>query len=314
MKRKVLVSMAERQEIKASMSKQVGTNVIYTVIDLEKVVKKIQAERKDRNLSPFIEIQPVKEDMFKMPMRLNTFQKDPNTGVLYGIVAGIDQHGNIKWQKIQLNDNLTLNLNNVNDAKIWAVIRFHPDIKNSPFQNDNPYYQIYDPVDSALENSERIEKMKEAFSLVDKLLEEPLQMVMFARYLGAELHEQSNYQIVKDELQTRAEGSPGIFIEKYKSRLRKFEEIFSSAEALAIITENPNSGYMYGNLPLGLTKEEAVAAIQKDGNVTTSILTEIERKDETAKVVSITTPKKVSAKAVASAGTEKDKQKDKDFE
>jgi hypothetical protein len=309
MKRKVLVSMAERLEIQASMSKQMGTNVIYTVIDLDKVVKKIQAERKDRNLTPFIEIRPVSEDVFKVPMRLNTFQKDPITGVLYGIPSNVDQHGNIKWQKIQLNDNLTLNLNNVNDAKIWAVIRFHPDIKYSPFQSDTPYYEIYDPVDKSIADELRVEKMREAFSLVDKIVEDPLQMVMFARYLGAELHEQSNYQIVKGELLRYAETSPGIFVEKYKSRSRKFEEIFSSAEALAIVTENPNSGYMYGNLPLGLTREEAVLAIQKDGNVTTSILTEIEKKDETAKVVSVTIPKKEPVKKEPAA-----KVKDKEFE
>lgn len=297
--RKVLVSMAERKEIAENMSKEWGTNVLYRVIDLDKVVKKIKADREAKNLSPYIEIKPVSADQHKMPMRLNTFQKDPQTGVYYGILASVDQHGNPKWQKIQLNDNLTLNMDNINDAKVWAVLRFHPDIKYSPFQNDNPYYEVYDPVDHAVAETAKVHKMKKAFEIVDKLIEEPLEMVFFARYMGADLQEQSNFEIVQGALLMAAQSNPAEFVRKYQDRSRKHEEIFTTGEALAIITEHPESGYMYGRLPLGLTREEAIEVLKKDGNVMTSILTEIEKKDTVRKTVERTMPKKQSVSRTA---------------
>lgn len=307
---KVLVTLAERKQIAEKFTKELGSNVKYRVMDVDTVARKIQTERKAQNLSTFIEIKPVSEDQFKVPMRLATFQKDPVTGVMYGIPAFVDDYGNIKWQKIQLNDAMSLNMENLNDAKIWAVIRFHPDVKNSPWQTQNPYYEIYDPVIEADAKDLRIEMMKKAFGYVDKLILDSAAMVMFARYLGAELHDQSNFKIVKSELLNYAEGNPKEFIEKYTSGVRKYHELLKTAIANAVVIESPDSGFMFKNIPMGYTEEEAVEFIKKDSAVAMGIADTIAKSDKVIPIVKDTMPKNEPAKTAPAAGAGKAKEKE----
>ena len=91
---------------------------------------------------------------------------------------------------------------------------------------------------------------------------------------------------------------------KFKDRNRKHEEIFASAEALGVVTESGTNGYSFKNLPLGLTREEVVETLKKDGNVTTSIMTEIEKLDKTIEVVSST--REIPEKKPAAGGGKKE--------
>lgn len=293
MKEKELVTQAERRWIADNavmeIGEKTGRGVIYKVMDIDKVVDAIRKKRKDYSLSPYVEIMPISADMHKTPNRMATFQKDPLTGVLYGIVIGQDDFGNPKWQKIQWSDHLSLNLDNENEARIWAVIRFHPDIKGSPFQNDKPNFYIYDPVDSARAEVMRAEMMSKAFERVNILASKPSQMVMFGRYIGEvtgeEIRDNANYEIVKGLLLRFATNYPEEFNKRWDNKDRSFAERFHSAMALGIITDDANTGYMFRNIPLGLTPEETIKTLKKDNNILLAINAEIDENDLATKTV-----------------------------
>lgn len=277
--------MTERKWIAEHASIEMGKTVKYRVIDIDKVVEKLKKEREDANLTPYIDIIPVSADMHKMPNKYPTYQKDPITGVYYGIANGEDVHGNITWQRLQLNDNLSLNLDNVMDAKIWAIIRFNPDIEGSPFQKQNPYYKVFDPVDQAKSEMREVEAMKEAFRLVDELEKSPKEMVFFARYLGEDIRENSNKSIVMGALSRAARHRPVDFINKFRSKDRSYAERFHSAVALGIVENHPDRGYMYKNLPLGYSEEEAIKILAADNALMSAINSMIIEKDTVMRIV-----------------------------
>jgi len=277
--KKLLVTLEERREIQREMSKEFGTKIKYRVIDLDKVVEKIQQERLRFALSPYVEIKPVSPDMHKNPSKTSTFQKDPITGVLYGIPIDQDEFGNMRWQKIQISDNLSLNLDNVNDAKIWAVIRFNPEIKGSPFQVQFPYYEIYDPIEVARTEMSEVTQMKKAFDRIDTIKERPVDMVMLARYIGEELRENSNYDIVYNTLLRFARNYPAEFNRKWENKARAYAERLATATALGIVSKNPDKGYIFKNIPIGFNDDEAVRFLSKDIAIMESINSEIKKSD-----------------------------------
>lgn len=290
--KKVLVTESERRRIAEEAVIEMGSKVTQKVMDIEKVVRWIREERKNKNLSPYIEIQPISEDQYKNPHKQATFQKDPLTGVLYGIATSSDDFGNIRWQKIQVNDMLSLNLENENDAKIWAVLRFNPDIEGSPFQRENPYFKIYDPVDEAIAEQNEIAEMQKAFERVSQVIKDPKRMVQFARYLGEEVHDSTNYNIVYGTLLRNARHFAAKFNKRWESRARSFAEHFYSALALGVITEHATNGYMYEGITLGVSKADAIKFLAKDKSVLSSISSALDEKDVAVRRVSATVNEK----------------------
>lgn len=283
--KKELVTLEERIWISKNAVKMMGKAVQIPVIDLDKTLQYIQDQRKKHALSPYVEIQPVSEDMHKIPNRLATFQKDPITGVYYGIALDQDEFGNIKWQKIQIQDSLSLNLDRIPDAKMWAVIRFHPDIEGSPWQIQNPYYKIYDPVATADRENDEINAIKVAFDRVDMIVDKPKEMVLFARYLGEEFMENANFKLVKGALLRMAKNNPELFNQKWEDKNRSYGEYFETARALGIIVNDMNRGFLFRNITIGLSKEDAIRTLSTDQNILSSLGNEIFDKDNVIKIV-----------------------------
>jgi len=277
--KKVLVTEAERRKIAAEATIVMGSKVTQKLMDINKVVQWIREERKNKNLSPYVEIQPISEDQLKNRSKTATFQKDPLTGVLYGIALSSDDFGNIKWQKVQIGDMLSLNLDNDNDAKIWSILRFNPDILGSPFQRESPYFKVFDPVDDALAEQAEITAMQKAFERVAVLIKDPKRMVQFARYMGEEIMDNTNYDIVYGSLLKKARHNSALFNQRWESRARSYAEHFYSGIALGVITESSDAGFMFGNLPLGITKIDAIKFLSKDRTVMDSLSDELDRKD-----------------------------------
>jgi hypothetical protein len=280
MKKKELVSLEERIWISKNAYRLMGKAVQIKVIDLDKMVERMKQQRKENKLSPYVEIQPISEDMHKTPNRIATYQKDPITGVHYGIAIDQDDFGNPRWQKIQIQDSLSLNLDVDSEAKIWAVIRFHPDIEGSPWQVQNPYYKIYDPIAIADRESMEIEAIKLAFDRVDMIADKPQEMVLFARYLGEEFLENANYKLVKGALLRTAKNNPSFFNQKWTDRNRSYGEYLQTALALGIIVNDISRGFLFRNIQIGLSKEDAIRTLSMDQNILSSIGAEIFEKDK----------------------------------
>lgn len=298
---KQLVTIEERKWIAENAVIEMGSKIKYKIIDIDKVVERILGFRKKEAMTPYVEILPISEDMHKVPSRVATFQKDPVTGVLYGIPVGEDEFGNIRWQKIQLQDQLSLNLDKKDDAKLWAVIRFYPGLQGSPWQEQNPYYKVFDPIEKARADRNEVELMKTAFDHVDAVIKDPKAMVQFARFLGLELMENSNYEIVRSKLLMEAKDNSAEFVRKWDHKLRSYGEHFESARALGIIKSEPDRGFLFKGISLGFSKEEAVKFLKNDTNVMTSINNELEEKDVVVRAVAKTL-KKESEFAAKPAG------------
>lgn len=283
--KKELVTLEERIWISKNAVKLMGKAVQVKVLDLDKMIERMKEQRKQNKLSPYVEIQPISEDMHKVPNRVATYQKDPITGVYYGIAIDQDDFGNIKWQKIQIQDSLSLNLDNDSEAKIWAVIRFHPDILGSPWQISNPYYKIYDPVAIADKENEEIDSMKLAFDRVDMISDKPKEMVLFARYLGEEFMDNANYKLVRGALLRSAKNNPEFFNQKWTDKNRSYGEYFQTALALGVIVNDISRGYLFRNIQIGLSKEDVVRTLSMDQNILSSIGAEIFEKDKVILIV-----------------------------
>ncbi len=283
--KKVLVSIEERNWIKNEASIEMGKVVKQRVIDLDKVVTRIREERKRNNLTPYVDIIPVSGDQFKTPNKMPTYQKDPVTGILYGIPIGEDDFGNIKWQRLQLTDTLSLNLDNEMDAKIWTVLRFHPDISGSPFQKQYPYYKVFDPVDEAKATINEAKEMETAFDRVKQLRQHPKEMVFFVRYLGEDLRENANKNIIEGILLRYAKNYPYEFNKKFDSKDRGYAERFFTAKAIGIIENHPDKGFMFRNVTIGLTEEEAIRTLSTDSAIISAVNSMIIENDNVLKIV-----------------------------
>jgi len=274
-----LVTYHERLWIRDNAVIQMGSKIKYDVMDVDKVAERISKERKSEGMTPWVEIQPISEDMHKSPNRVATFQKDPKTGVLYGIAIDQDEFGNIRWQKIQLHDHLSLNLDKRDDSRIWAAIRFHPDIQGSPWQKQAPYYKIYDPVEEARKEISEVEQVRTAFLRVEKLLDNPKSMVHFARFLGEDLMENANHRIVKGRLLAAARNHPFDFNQKWESKARSHAEHYFSAKSLGIIESYADRGLIFRGIALGFSDQEAIKFLSNDSSVMNSVVSELEEKD-----------------------------------
>lgn len=268
-----LVTMEERKWIRDNATVTHGSDKIlrFKVIDLPKVVDRIRQERERAGLTTLINIVPVAVDKYKKPNRSFTYQRDPNTGVYYGILLKEDQYGGLVWQRVTISDGLPLNIERDDDAKIWAVIRFNPNIMGSPFQSDSPFYRVDDPVEQANIEIRRAELITEAFTKIVALSADPKSMVHFARFLGEDVHESSNLNVVRSQLYKVAQHAPADFINKWNSNRRTAGEIFTSGVALGIIANYPDRGYLYNNIPIGLDEAEALNYLMKDPKLLSAI-------------------------------------------
>ena len=283
--KKELVPIEERQWIAKNAFLEMGSVVKHKIMDINKVVARMREQREARNLTDYLQVIPISPDLYKMPNKTMTFQKDPITGVLYGLPIDQDSFGNIRWQKIQLNDSLPLDLTKLNDAKLWAVLRFSSDIEGSPFQGETPYYKVYDPVDIAKAEREEIELMKECFDRINSFEGNAKEMVLFARFLGEDIIDSSNFDIVMGILLKKAKNYPAVFKKRWESKARSFAEKFYSGKALGIITDDAERGFLYKNIGIGLNEEEAIKFLAKDRNILSAINSEIDDKDLVVKNV-----------------------------
>ncbi len=122
-------------------------------------------------------------------------------------------------------------------------------------------------------------------------------MVQFARYLGVEVRDNTNYDIVYGALLKKARHNSAVFNKRWDSRARSFAEHFYSGLALGVITEDANNGYMYEGITLGISKADAIKFLAKDKSVFSSISTALDEKDTAVKgvVATVNVKEKVSS-------------------
>jgi len=274
-----LISGEERKWIAENGSMMIGHDkgVRIRVIDLEKAVPKMLKDRKEKNLSTYIDIVPVSEDRTKNINYSPTFSKDREYGVYYGIALGPDNFGNVNWQRIPMGDHLGLDLKNNDEAKMWAVLRMNSYIAGTPYAKDTPRYRVLDAVAEANKDLKEIDQMMIAFERTGKL--EGPKLVHFARYLGEDLKEVDSEVVVLSRVKLFAKKYPAEFNRRFDARERGYAELFFSGIELGVIEHNIEKGFIYKGVHLGLSQQDAIRFLSEDSNVTSGLRISIDEVD-----------------------------------
>jgi hypothetical protein len=280
-----LVSNEERENMPFYDPKLEPKNIRrIKLVNLEKVVAKLREERKANNQSMIINLEPIKEERFKDPSWSLTFSKDPETGIFYGIVNSWYEDGNPKWSKIIVNEFRTLNLAHDGDAKVWACLRMHECVENSPLQmitNSDPILRVNDPEVEAVKKINKGAEIGKAIQRVELLKGEKL--VSFARMLGILVGHSTSPKELHGAVMERAYNDAEAFNQKWDDGDRNVKELFSNAYSLGVIKLDHSKGYFYENIPLGMSEPAAIAYLKNESDIMVNIGTEAKRKDEQGK-------------------------------
>jgi len=281
-----LVTLKERIHIAQHCVEEMGKTVKMKVLNMTKAVEYMREIRKMKGLAPFVVVKPVIEQQYK-EQRLNaTYQRDPKTGVYYGIPVREDEFGNIIWRKVRVVETETYRImDSIDDAMMWTVLRFHPKLKNSPFQMSNPPFEVFDQVADAKKDVSKANSMKKAFEVIDKISEKPSDMLNFVRYMGEEITDYTTIAIIEGQLNSLAMHDPVRFLRKYNEPARAYHQIFTAAMQLGLIGEIPGQGYYYNNTPLGMDETDVVSFLKNDQVTLTAIIGDIEQTDEALKAI-----------------------------
>lgn len=245
------------------------------ILDVDKTAKRLKQERKDKGLSMYIYINPLREDRFKNTIQKFSYTKDNETGVHYGICTGFHPDGNPMWQRIEIQEHTTLNLEQEFDCKLWAVIRMSSFVKGSPFATeDTMKYYVLDPEAQAREVVEKASVMSLAIRKAEKLVGHDL--VRFGRFLQLFFEPNTTEFIVKSKVIEYAMQDPILFNAKHDIPDRSLREAFYSGLALDVIRHDIGKGHFFNTIPMGPNEETVVQYLKVNAETAANLMKEIE--------------------------------------
>jgi len=272
-------TLEEREYIAENEIITGGKVVNYSVIDVTKIAKRI-IELVKKDLYPrYIQIIPLFKNEYKEPSRYYAYQKDPSTGVLYGLYIGEDNYSNPKWQKVMLSEVKSYDLMTLNDCKEWVACRTIPEIDGTPFAVAVPFYKVENELSQAKETINKVDKIRQAWDIVDELKITGREMIMFARYLGINFQKDVNKSVVLGKLYNFATDSPMEMIRAYTDNDKKLKELFETAKSLGIVQFDVERGYIFNNFPMGKDIPEAIKIIKTDQVLFTKMSNDVLRHD-----------------------------------
>lgn len=254
-----------------------GKKVQYKIADLEKIADRIIEDRTTRGLSMLIQINPTQVRRFVDPNYSATWYRDPKTAIYYGLIIGEHPDGNPKFRKVQIGEHLTLNLENRDDAIIWAFLRWHPSLEGTPFEN-NPRYRIFDEDYEAQKVTERANLVEKAINKIQTIPRTKLPWL--CRALSIPIGTTSNNKVLRSHLFQYAMQEPKQFLGFVKTKTFDLVTMFRSAVELGVIREDPVNGqYSFrGNL-IGVSEQDAIVYLSENQSITVMIQSQTEEKD-----------------------------------
>ena len=273
-----LVTYEERSDIFNKKKYDMQGDVMkYPVVNLAWICKKIKEERTAAKMSPYIDIKPLIEDVYKDINISFSVEKDPEFGTLYGIVTGFYPDGGIRWKKITIHNHLTLNLNREDDLKTWAILRYWSKIKGSPFQIESAPFYVYDPEVEANKDIESDEALFIALGRIGELKGKPL--AFFARTLGVYVNSDASPKTIRFEISKTMKANPIEFNKNFESAERGICECFYNGKALSIIKEDLNVGFKFRSHIIGGSPEGCIKWFKENPEMFRECMKEIEEKD-----------------------------------
>lgn len=273
----LLVTREERKDIAKRLSMKIeGSNTPIKIINISELAEEVVEERRKNRKSMIIEIVPILIKNNKDTNRGITHVKDAQFNVVYGIHTSLDHYKNIVYARILLENGITLNLDNIEDAKKWVVLRMHPLVQGSPLERD-PIFRVNDPSIEAEKVMVNVNKTERLFDQIRKM--NGKEIVDSMRYLGENVDETLTFEIAKSRLLEKAIKLPESTYDKLANKQRGLESKVLAAVEYDIIQNHSDQGYTYDNIPLGISMQDVLNHLENDKTVKASVLTQVAETD-----------------------------------
>lgn len=215
-----------------------------------------------------VEVEAIKKKRDHGTRYSMTHVYDPELGAHFGIPIGIDERTKeIRWRRFILEDFQTYNLSNFRDAEAWAIVSRSPRLAGSPYANGKPLFKVKDKEEEARQFLERRTIRRRADEILDGDISFA-EMADMYRALGNPNPENMNPERLLSELAKIAERSPKTFVELWESGNRSTLMVFKRCLSLGVINYDiARGGYLWKNLPIGLTEPGAVDYLVKNPTI-----------------------------------------------
>lgn len=189
--------------------------------------------------------------------------RDRNTGIIYGIVQGIDTRTKeLLFQRINLVDYNEYDLVNMQDAQIWAVVSRYSALEGSPLQYGKPMFKVKNREADAEKIIAKSLERDRASQIVRSL--KGLQLGDMCRNLGIP-PEHSSYNLMLSQLLETANNDPKKFLEVYDNTNRSILTVINRCKAVGLISYTVMKGHMWrDSLPLGNNEAMMVDYLTKN--------------------------------------------------
>jgi hypothetical protein len=280
------VILQERKDIAANECIEMGDKIKFKVMDVEKVGNRLRNERLEQGLSLIVEVKPIRIVKHKELSDSISYEKDPITGVLYGIPDSLYPDGNIKWQRIPMGEYMILNLERIQDLKWWTVIRMSAKVQGTPFAYEPKWY-FFDPDIEAEKQISKQGLIRKAFNIVDAINDKDLAAV--TRYLTITMPHAPTARILRSVISQKALDDSEWFLGQMENKKKSVISLFRNAEQLGVIIFLSEKGYHVkrnsGTFYLGISDIEAIQYLESNPDVAQTIRAEIKLRDDITKSI-----------------------------
>ncbi len=196
-------------------------------------------------------------------------ERDPITEIIYGIPAGLnDFTKNLRFQLIELNDQVQFDLSVRADRMKWAVVSRAKFIAGTIWSSGKPTHTLYDVDAEAVKKVENVNERKLAYATMDGL--SSLQVIDMARNVGGINVVNNSEAVIKGELYDfidSKELNKGAkkFNEIWKQGNREAMTVFNRCKAVGLVSFDLNNGWLWKlQTTMGTTEPTAIDYMTKN--------------------------------------------------
>jgi len=205
-----------------------------------------------------VEIECIKKSNTNPPRFSISTVHDKELGLIFGVPLGIDSRTKeIRWARFVVEDFKRYDLSKKQDAVEWTIVSRAPWLAGSPFQRGKSHFRMYDREAIAKEVIETSTLRSKAEELARKSI--PLEDLCDMYRNFGKNPEGFSYIMLQAEMIKIAQRSPKDFLNIWENTNRAVLTSFNRATQMGIVEYNAvKGGYLYKNLPLGLTDQAAI--------------------------------------------------------
>jgi len=282
-----------------------GKDLKFSIIDIDKVAKQIVEERRLRGSSMLITLNPISESKYFEPHFHASVYRDDITGVYYGMYIGLHIDGNPKFRRIIIEEKMTLNLELDQDAKTWAIMRWHPQVEGTPWQVDDPKFRVYDQETEVVQITNLAKELSTAIKTVNFVPAEKLSWIL--RSLGIDFAGSTNPEILRGLLMKFAMDNPTEAKNFLRSKALDLVIIIRAAIDLGVINKTQDGDLTFDGVQIGVSEEDSMMYLAANTTILKRVTGALEKHDDVYQKI-IASKENNKGKATNDNGDDPDKE------